>query len=265
MPNSLFRARALYRDSLTPENTLIIRDILENALENPVGVEPRQLAETWAFLADVLTCDYLNHWNNAGWRQLALAEKSVQRAFDIIDDLPLAHYVTGFIERAKGNHEAALAAFDRTIELDSDFVRAYAQKANELINVGRADEAPPLIRKAITLLPPGSLALGMFYWIIGRAFFFTNRLDDAIEWLEKSVEVRPNLTYNRLYLVSSYALSRGKKTEAPKILRAFNEQFPNYTLARVIADERTNPNYHPAVVEGRNRFHLGLLGAGMPE
>jgi tetratricopeptide (TPR) repeat protein len=263
--DALSRARALYRDALTPENTLIIRDILENAIEHLVYADdPRRLAETWAFLADVLTCDYLNHWNDAGHPQLELAESAVHRALDIVHGLPLAHYVTGFIQRARGNHDAALAAFDKTIQLDADFVRAYAQKANELISVGRADEAPQLVEKAIGLLPPGSLALGMFYWIIGRAFFFMNQLDEAIYWLEKSVEVRPNLTYNRLYLASSYALSTHRKTEAETTLRAFDEQFPGYTVARVISEEGSNPNQNPSVVEGRHRYHQGLLAAGMP-
>jgi adenylate cyclase len=263
--DALSRARALYSESLSPENTAAIREILENALENPTGLDRRRLAETWAFSADVSTCDYLNRWNHAGRAQLADAEKAVQRALDIDAELPSAHYVTGFIERAKGNHEAALAAFERTIDRNPGFARAYAQKANELINVGRPDQAPPLVRKAISLTPAGSLALGMFYWIIGRAYFFMERPDQAIEWLEKSVEVRPNIWYNRLYLVSAYALSTDKRAEAAQALGDFDDRFPDYTVTRVTLNERANPNRHPIVVSGRERFHQGLRAAGMAE
>jgi adenylate cyclase len=263
--DALLRARALYSESLSPENTVLIREALRNALENPAGLDRRRLAETWAFLADVATCDYLNRWNQAGPAQLSQAEEAVQRALDIVPGLPSAHYVTGFIQRAKGNHEGALAAFDRTIRLNPGFARAYAQKANELINVGRPDEAPPLVLKAIGLTPAGSLALGMFYWIIGRAYFFLDHPDHAIEWLEKSVEVRPNLWYNRLYLVSAYALSTDKHTEAAQTLGDFSDRFPDYTVARVAVNEGANPNRHPVVVSGRERFHQGLRTAGMAE
>jgi len=262
--DALARARALYSESLSPENTLKIREILRQTLENPACLDRRRLAETWAFLADVSTCDYLNRWNDAGPAQLAQAEEAVQRALDIAPDLPSAHYVTGFIRRAMGDHEAALAAFGKTIDLDPGFIRAYAQKANELINVGRPGEAPSLVRHAIAHTRPGNIALGMFYWIIGRAYFFMGRPQDAAEWFTKSVEIRRNLWYNRLYLVSSYAFSReGEKAAAA--LRDFDVRFPNYTMARVVLNERANPNDHPVVVAGRERFHEGLRLAGMRE
>jgi tetratricopeptide (TPR) repeat protein len=262
--DALSRARALYSESLSPENTLVIREILRNALQNPAGFDRRRLAETWAFLADVSTCDYLNRWNDAGPDQLAQAEEAVRRALDIVPDLPSAHYVTGFIRRAMGSHDAALAAFGKTIELDSGFTRAYAQKANELVNVGRPEEAPSLLRQAIALTAPGSLSLGMFYWIAGRAHFFMDRPQTAVEWFAKSVEIRPNLWYNRLYMASSYALNQ-ESAMAAAALREFDGRFPNYTMARVVRNEQANPNDHPVIVAGRERFHQGLRSAGMLE
>jgi tetratricopeptide (TPR) repeat protein len=260
--DAISRARALYRDSPSPESNLEIREILQKVLDDPADLSRRQQAEAWAFFADVFTCDYLNRWNNAGPAQLAQAEAAVRQALSIIPNLPSAHYVTGFIGRARGDHEAALAEFDKTIELDPDFIRAYAQKANELINVGRLEEAPALVQQAIGRVAPGSLALGMFYWIIGRAFFYMDRLHDSIEWLSKSVEIRPNLWYNRLFLVSAYALINESAAAAATLLD-FNVRFPKYTVARVALNELANPNEHPVVLAGRERFHRGLRLAGM--
>ena len=260
---TLPRVRALYAE-MTPNGTLLARRLLRQALAGSSDADQRAMAEGWAFLADILTCDYLNRWNGANRAELAEAESAVDKALRLDPDLPLAHYAEAFIHRAKGEHAVALAAFERAIALNSDFTRAYAQKANELMYLGRLDEVQPLVEKAIIGTPSDSLSLGMFYWIIGRAHFFAGCYTDAIPWLRQSVEIRPNLYYNRLYLVSAHALA-GDRESAEAALRDFNDRFPGYTLARVSQNEQTNPNNIALVVEGRRRFHQGLISAGMKE
>lgn len=259
--DGLSRAKALYSQLLTPENTSIIRAILEEALANSASADPHWLGEAWSLYADVLTCDYLNRWNNSGPVDLARADEAVQRAFEIFPGLAVAHYANGFIRRAKGEHDSALAAFNETLRLNPKFVRAYAQKGNELINVGRPMEALPLVEKAIQL-SRGGPAVGMFYWISGRAWFFCENYDNAAEHLEKSVRMRSNLWYNRLYLVSANALM-GRTSEAAAALTDFNNHFPGYNRAQVISNETANPNSHPIVVRGREKFHEGLCAAGL--
>jgi hypothetical protein len=55
----LSRANAASNALVTPETSRFLREILEKALANPVGVAPRWVAETWALLANVLVNDYL--------------------------------------------------------------------------------------------------------------------------------------------------------------------------------------------------------------
>ena len=157
---------AAYMNSLTPSNTLAGRRFLEQA----VRLDPNY-ALGWAWLADVLVSDYLNRWNGAGMEQLDQAETAVQHAVAIDPDLGLAHYADGFIHRAKGEHQAALVSFNRAIEINPNHARAYAQKGNELINIGRPADAPPLAEKAIKLSPRDP-SIGVFYFIIGKVFFF---------------------------------------------------------------------------------------------
>lgn len=251
-----FRAMALYISSITPEHTLAARRLLEQSVQ----LDPNS-AESWAWLADLLVSDYLNRWNGAGKDQLDQAEEAVRNALAIDPDLALARFVKGFVYRARGENAAALDAFGQALELDPNFTRAYAQKANELINVGRPTEAPPLVMKAIALSPLDP-SLGVFYWIIGRAYFFAGHYVDAIDWLQKSVEARPNLWYNRLYLVAAFALSQ-RGADARTALSEFDNRFPGYTVARVISHEQDIPNNNPVVVAGLEEFHRGLRAAGM--
>ena len=113
-------------------------------------------------------------------------------------------------------------------------------------------------------LSPHDPHIGIFHWILGRAHFYAGQYDQAVSWLHRSVQARPNLWYNRLHLVSAYALL-GKLDEAARALAEFNRRFaqPPYTLALVKRQEDTNPNNDPTVVAARDKFHEGLIAAGM--
>jgi TolB-like protein len=252
------RATSLLFSSVTPENTWEVRRLLQRSVDLDPGS-----AEAWARLAASLVSDYASYWNDTGDAELREAEAAAQRALRIDANHALAHVACGLIARVRGEHYSALEAFSRAIELDRNFALAYAHKGNELILVGRAAEAPPLVEQALQLSPHDP-HVGTFYWIIGRAYFFLQDYPQAIVWLRKSVESRPTLWFNRLYLVSACALT-GMAEEAARSLAEFNRSFPDpvYTLAVVEARESATPNDNPAVVAARHNFHEGLLRAGM--
>jgi TolB-like protein/cytochrome c-type biogenesis protein CcmH/NrfG len=254
------RATALFFSSIAPEHTLATRQLLQRS----AALDPNS-AETWARLGQVTANDYLNNWNSTGENELRAAEEAVRKALLIDPSHALAHLAHGLIQRAKGEHHAALEAFSRAIELDRNFASAYAAKGNELILVGHPAEAPALVGQAIRL-SPHEPSIGMFHWTIGRSHFFTGQYREAIPWFRRSVEARPNLWFNRLYLVSACALS-DMPDEARRALSEFNRIFPDpvYTLAIVKEREAATPNDNPVVVAGRDKFHEGLRRAGMAE
>jgi adenylate cyclase len=252
------RAMGLYISGITPENTLAARKLLAQSVQ----LDPR-FAEAWAWLADLLLSDYLHGWNDIRRDQLGEAEKAARQALAIDQNLPLAHFVQGFLQRTKGDHQAALEAFTQAIKLNPNFARAYAQQANELISVGRPEEAPPLVQKAIKLSPHDP-SLGTFYWILGRGHFYAGSYSEAIPWFRKSVELRPNDWYNRLFLVSAYSIT-GQTAEAKKNLEEFDRipRFAGYTVARTAKQMQVNPNDNALIVAGRQKLAEGLLAAGM--
>jgi tetratricopeptide (TPR) repeat protein len=257
------QAREIHSKVLTPENSLLIRELLQKALEDPVRIDTRRLAEAWSLFAEILMCDYLNRWNDAGAAEFAQAEKAVRRALEIVPDFAPAHYSSGLVHRAKGEHGAALAAFTRTVELNPDFGLAHAQQGAQLIYTGRPLEALPRIEQAIRISRADSTSRGMYYWYMGRAQFTSCNYGDSIQWLRQSVEARGNLWYNRLYLVSAYALTHDSAAAAAA-LDDFNNRFPNYSIAHVVQNEQASPHDHPVMVTSIERFHEGLRLAGMP-
>jgi adenylate cyclase len=219
-------------------------------------------AHAWALLADRLVSDYLHGWNGAAARELAIAELAVAEALKIDPRLAVAHHASGFIHRARGRHQEAHSAFHRTTQSDPDFARAHAQKGSQLMYLGQPARTAALVDEAIRR-SPNDPSLYIFYWIRGRAAFFLGDYDEAITWLQKSIDQRKTVWYSWLYLASAYAL-KGDIGTAQTKLREFDSLFPKYTVAKVSKNEKSNPNSHPVVVAGRQKFHEGLRRAGMP-
>src|SRR6516164_9206100 len=241
-------AMALLVTTPTPEHHMSARQFLEDS----VRLDP-QTAESWGQLANVLTTDYFNHWNEAkqspeaGKELLRRAQNAVQEALKIDPSIAVAHFADGFIRRDKGDHPGALDAFDRAVQLDPNFARARAQKANQLVLLGRPEEALPMVLQAI-VLSPRDPAIGGFYWITGRAYFVMKKYQDAIVWLRKAAEVSP-FWFNRAYLLAAYALTgQHQRSEGLAALSEYNGSFSQYTLQRIAEIyEKEFPHTDPGV------------------
>jgi tetratricopeptide (TPR) repeat protein len=121
------------------------------------------------------------------------------------------------------------------------------------------------VLKAIALSPRDPYA-GVFYWVIGRAYFVTQNYDDAIVWLRKAVEVRPNVWYSRAYLLAAYAhLGRHEQPEGRAALSDYNGGFSGYSVQR-IRDlyEKELPHTDPVMQASIQALYDGLQRAGVP-
>lgn len=255
------RATSLFFGSAAPEHTLVVREMLRRSIE----LDPKS-AEAWARLAEVTVSDYLNRWNQTGEDPIADAEEAIRNALLIEPVNALAHLVYGLIQRARGDYHSALEAFNRAIELDQNFALAYAHKGNALTLIGRPAEALAPVEHALQLNPHDP-SIGIFHWILGRANFFVGDYERAVSWLHRSVQARTTLWYNRLYLISAYALL-GKRDEAARALAEFNRHFqePAYTLETVRHRQQlANPSSDPIVLAAREKLYEGLAQAGMEE
>jgi tetratricopeptide (TPR) repeat protein len=250
------RTRALYHEiPVTPDNTRALRGL------------------AWGLLGNLLISDYLNNWNEAERGRKAAkallrdAERALHEAMQIDPKFSLTHYAKGLLHRAKGERDDALAAFEEAIKCDSKLARAHAQRGSELINKGQPKKALPSLKKALSL-GNDDKSLGMFYWNLGRAYFFDEKYEEAIPWLVKAVEERPNLWYNWLYLVSAHALS-GDEPKAKAVWKKFqtHENFSHlrFTLELVMEYEKVNRTQNAVIRKGRRKFHKGLGIAGMPK
>jgi tetratricopeptide (TPR) repeat protein len=218
-------------------------------------------------LAYLLVTDCLNRWNEAennpqGGRELLdEAEQRVARAFAIDSDLGAAHYANGFVLRAREKFCDAKKEFAGLTIRYPNWAAAYAQEGNDWINLGpkNLNVAIRLVQQALNMVSDN----GIFYWILGRAYFFNGDFSEAIPALEKSRSLRDNVWFNRLYLVSAYtkvstANGRIRLADAHNELNNFKSKFGYFTRDTLDSYENDIPNHNLNFDE----FHQGLDDAG---
>ena len=246
------RAMAYLIDKLSPQNTLAARRELDNAAAR----DPNS-AETWAELAYVLMIDFLRGWNNASYDNVVLAESAVQKAYGIDRSVALAHVAEAKVREVKGDLQGEVDALNEALQLDRNLSIVYAHKANSLILLGRAEEAPELLTKAIQLSPRDP-ELGLFYWFRGRAYFNVKNYKDAIHWLKKSVDERPTTWFTWAHLISAYALTgRLGEPDAKSALDAYRQRFQ--------ADWPLDPNIRGYYTQAKYRDGRPQLQAALQE
>ena len=210
----------------TPEKS---REVYRHA-EAGLQTDPKN-AHLWALLANTLVSDYLNGWNDVGMAEVDRAERVAEEAISLNPGETVAYYALGFICRISGNHERALASFTEALKLDPNFARAHAQRANELVFLGRPREAIPEAEEAARLSPQDP-SIGVFRWVLGRAHFTLGDYPNGVEWLGASAHLRPNLWFSLAWLTAAYALN-GQDAEAQAAREKFQMAFPKHNLALI--------------------------------
>src|SRR6516162_1199528 len=183
-------------------------------------------AKALAGLAHSLMIDFLRGWNSATNINILMADQAVQQAYALDRSVALAHVAESKIREVRGDLQGEIDALNEALQLNPNLADAYAHKANALILLGRAQEAPELLTKAIEL-SHGDPELGLCYWFMGRAYFHTTDYDSAIPWLKKSVDVRPTTWFSWAHLISAYAL-KGEFGEAQAAVNEYRPRFAAY-------------------------------------
>ena len=216
------------------------RNLIDGVASMPNEPTPAKWGEVMVSLADSLIKDVLR--TSATEENIALAEKALSQV-PAIDTSPLALIAQARICRAKGDHNGALKACDKALGCDSTLTEALIQKAFALVFLGKPKDA---IVTAVDLGQRGADSDNL-NWLFGRAYFSlatdpdtlpeaaAKYYDNAIYWLQKSVEQSPERWYVRAHLIGAYALAkRLEEPGAKAALIEYREKFKAWSLHPVI-------------------------------
>jgi adenylate cyclase len=240
----------LRMSSLTKDSLYEARRLLEQSLAIDPGYAraAAALSETHFFAYyEPHDGDYLNP--AALDRAVELAETAVR----LDPRLPQARAQLGFVLILKGQHDAAIAEFERAFALNPNFIdHRYAQALTYAGHPARAIEVLEASLRLDPFAPPYS---GGF---VGLANYMLKRYAEAVRSFRETTLRLPNLYLSHLWLASAYA-QLGQLEEARKEAAEVLRTNPGFTIEGF---KRLIPYKDPEDVEHRLD---GIRKAGLPE
>jgi eukaryotic-like serine/threonine-protein kinase len=125
------------------------------------------------------------------------AKAAALRALEIDDNLAEAHTSLGLVKKEyEWDFAGAEASFRRAIELNPNYATAHQWRAENLVVLGKFDEAIESMRRAQQVDPFSLIINGEVGWALHHA----RRPDEAVAQLEKTVELDRNFARTHFFL-----------------------------------------------------------------
>ncbi len=224
-------------------------------LADSLSIDPKY-ARAYSMLASTHRVAWFNPLNEEYLNPSALdqAINFSRTAIELDSNLPDAYAELGYTLIRKGNFDAATAAVERAIELNSNFVNY--RVATVLINVGEAARAIEVAKAQMRLDPfyPHFAPL-----MIGEACYLLKQYREAKHWLRQATGRAPNHQYGHAFLAATYAQLgqlEDAQAETAEVLRLNPKYSIGATQKRVSVFKRAEDMEH--LVDG-------LRKAGLPE
>lgn len=135
--------------------------------------------------------DFYSAWTKAAEledsKQFEEAAAAWQKTVELNTDDARVHALYGSALDRRGRWQEAIAQFRRAIEIDPDYALAYNNLGSVLAEHGKVDEAVPMWERTLALDPGNAKAHGN----LGMALFRKGRIEEAIDHARKAVELEP--------------------------------------------------------------------------
>jgi tetratricopeptide (TPR) repeat protein len=161
--------------------------------------DPRDHALALRNLSKVLT------WSG----KFAEADRLALQAVVELQDDPEAHFLAGNAELRQDRHGEAIAHFEKTIQLDPGYIKAYNNLGNEYFQLGELDRAAEYFAQAVRADP--QFVLG--FHNLGVVHFESGQVDSAIGFLDKALALEPD-RFDSHWLLSKIYYEQKRYAEA---------------------------------------------------
>ncbi len=147
---------------------------------------------------------------------IARAQAATEKALALDDRLAEADTSLGGSNYQQNDYETAEAAFQRSIELNPNYVTAYQWYALMLGGpLGRRDEALGMFKKAAELAPRSPIIL----LTVGIGYEMVGRFDEGLAWYRKSIQIDPEFAAGYQWIGLNYSSVQGRLDEAARWYR----------------------------------------------
>jgi adenylate cyclase len=236
----VLRGREQYR-SFSKEGNAVARRLYEKA----IALDP-SYAEAYAGLAET----HLHDWFLGSSEGLARAFELAQTAKRLNPYLPLVYEALSSVHLFKRQHDEAIAAAKRWVEIEPGDAEAYANLAGILQFAGEPERVRGLIEKAKRLNPFHPFYYNLY---VGQACFTMHRFEEAAELIKRSIAHNPESLPSHFYLAACYG-QLGEEARARDALAEVRRISPDFSIARL-----------QAIAAYRRATDLDLLIGGLRE
>ncbi len=190
------------------------------------------------------------------------AEEAAKRALAIAPDHAEAHYALGFVYTATHRPTQAIAECEQALALNPNFAAAHAVIGMaKVTGLGRGIETEGHIREALRLSPRDTYA---YEWmaIAGATKLTLGSHEEALTWLQQSVETNRNHSLAHFYFAGALAMA-GRMSEAQEHAKAGLALDPGFSVSAL---QKTLPEPANAEVAAHlKRLHEALRQVGVPQ
>jgi tetratricopeptide (TPR) repeat protein len=198
--------------------------------EKATKLDP-QLALGFQGLAATHYNDLMFQWTDSPEDSRAQLAEASRRCVDLDDRTAFGHWLLGVTCRLTGQPDKAIDAFKLAIQLNPSVTLAHHELGVTLAMCGRPDEALVHLEKAIRLSPQDR-QMWVFLWGVALAHAFAQRYEEAVEWVQRSLQRNPGWFFSYLVLAASCAFL-GRVEDARAAVRELLQLNPDFSLAGV--------------------------------
>jgi adenylate cyclase len=208
---------------LDREGNIMARKLFEEA----IALDPKYAAPYW-LLGMTHILDAWFDWGKSKEESISRTIELAKKAISLDDFDSNAHGLLVAPYRMKGEHDNAIAEGKRAVELDPNSADAHVWLGIALYTADRAEEAVPLLEKAIRLNP---FAHTWYFLQLGQAYSYSGRHDEAIAAYQRALQLSPNNLFAHLGLTATYILL-GRDKEASPHVKEILKISPGFSLDR---------------------------------
>jgi adenylate cyclase len=182
------------------------------------------LATAHSLLAFSYMYELVYQWSGDPMRSRSQAVLAADRAVAVDKDDPVALTALGYANSLTGQYERAAAVLERAIEINPSSAMTYWALGTTLAQDGQPDDAIAMIEKAVRLSPQDPLA-HEFMFNIGAAHFTLERYEKAVEFAQKSLDLKPGQPGTLRLLAAAYGFL-GKASQGAAALEELQRVAP---------------------------------------
>ncbi|MBT8433656.1 MAG: hypothetical protein KJN95_03285 [Gammaproteobacteria bacterium] len=160
-------------------------------------------ARAWANIALTHATEVNFFWSDNPEESIRRGLEIAEKALQLDQSIPQIYLTRSILYLSQRQHQTALEAAKRTIEVHPNYVDGHATLAFISSYSGEYKQALEALRRARQINPRGT---GIYLAIEGRVLFLAKRYDEALTLLEESVDRNPGFDSTHLNLAATYAM-----------------------------------------------------------